>query len=127
AVLFFLIVLLLEQPQRSMPASPSSGHARKSGRPPCGGRTKEFAEPVSLSSTSSNRPFASGLLPLRPTARSWFRPTCVPCSAQEGTYANAVTGSRPAGNIFVAICAPIIFGGRTRRCPRPGRTADGRP
>ena len=71
----------------------NAGPRKKSG--PLRGRTKEFAEPVSLSSTSLNRPFASGLLPLRPTARSWFRPTRAPCSAQEGTYANAVTGSRP--------------------------------
>src|SRR5262249_42761 len=85
-----------------------AGSARfdlESGRPPCGGRTKEFAEPVSLSSPSSNRLSASGLLPLRITARSWFRPTRAPCSAQGGTYANSVTGSRPKLNNFVAISA----------------------
>ena len=91
---------------------------------PCGAGPKKFAEPVSLSSASSNRPFASGLLPLRPTARVRFRPTCAPCSAQEGTYANAVTGSRPPRNVFVAICERIISGRRSTRCPR--RPANGR-
>ena len=79
--------------------SSTAARTKRSG-PLSRGRTRRFAEPVSLSSASSNRPFASGLLPLRPTARSWFRPTRAPCSAQGGTYANAVTGSRPSRQLF---------------------------
>ncbi len=110
----------------SSPVGPKRSAVLKRSPAPCGAGPKKFAEPVSLSSASSNRPFASGLLPLRPTARVRFRPTCAPCSAQEGTYANAVTGSRPPRNVFVAICERIIFGRRSTRCPRRRRTGVGR-
>ena len=72
---------------------------------PVPGPDQSFTEPVSLSSASSNRPFASGLPPLRRTARSRFRPSRAPCSVQEGTYeARAHRIKTRAANNFVAIC-----------------------
>src|SRR5207245_186769 len=94
---------------------------------PLRGPDQRFAEPVSLSSASSNRPSASGLLPLRLTARSRFRPTRAPCSAQGRNYPEVVTGSRPARNVFVAICERIFSEGDPDAVLAPGEGASVEP
>src|SRR3954464_12819998 len=82
-------------------------------RAPCGA-LQRFSEPAALSSTSTNRPSASGLPPLRRTARSWFRPNRAPCSLQEGTYAGAPRRARLAQEKFSQI-AELFLGGHKDR------------
>ena len=53
-----------------------------------------FTESVALSSTSANRPSASGLPLLRRTAWSRFRPSRAPCSLQGGRYGVRACRSR---------------------------------
>ena len=90
-------VALYELARRNAPS--------KKARPPVAqGPDQRFADPVALSSTSSNRPSASGLPPPRRTAWSGFRPSRAPWSAQEGNYGFTTSRSRGHHIELSAIC-----------------------
>src|SRR4029078_7760402 len=90
--------------------------ARKAKR----GREKKDSETVALSSTSSNRPSASGLPPLRRTARSGFRPNRAPCSLQGESYClrrRRAGSSRKNFSLFADTRDPPRVLAAVVRCP----------
>ena len=93
---------------------------------PLPGPIKKFSESVALSSTSSNRPSASGLPPLRRTAWPRFRPSRAPCSLQGGRYGCSTRDARARAQKISRNLRSIICGERSRPCLRRRRTAAGR-
>ena len=88
--------------------------------------TRVFAEPVALSSTSSDWPSASGLPPLRTALRSRSRPTRAPCSAQGRTYWSRRRRFKRPPFTILSQFARRSFSPPIQTCPRGRRKGGGR-